>query len=65
MAQSIINFDTESNITLLKIKQLAKLNGIVLTTKEAQVQLALQWLSELFLRLDEQDVNNILGIKTK
>ena len=65
MAQLIINFDTESNITLLKIKQLAKLNGIVLTTKEAQVQLALQWLSELFLRLDEQDVNNILGIKTK
>lgn len=61
--QAQINLSKESELILLKIKLIAAQNKIQLNNKQEQINQGLEWLNELLIRLDDDDLKNILSIE--
>ena len=60
--QAQINLSKESELILLKIKLIAAQNKIQLNNKQEQINQGLEWLNELLIRLDDDDLKHILNI---
>lgn len=60
-----INLNENAEKALAQINYLCKVNKLPVTTKEGQINIALDWLSKIINNMEEVDIETLLKIKMK
>lgn len=60
-----INLNENAEKALAQINYLCKVNKLQVTTKEGQINIALDWLSTIINNMEEVDIETLLKIKMK